>query len=103
MPSKRSRKPPWPGSMAPESLIFARRFNQDSKRSPSNDVQHMIKLKNNIKQIDFISLSSHKANQSPMSAKRYPPQNPSHVLPGLTMEAMACLPIRLPIMYDPVS
>jgi len=102
-PSKRSKKPPWPGKISPESFTRAMRLSHDSNKSPKSPSRQMMSVNPMMNHHGLIASISHMTHNTPIHAKRYPPINPSQLLCGLTEGMIKCLPIKLPTRYDPVS
>ena len=81
--SNLSKKPPWPGKICPESLMFACRFKNDSKMSPKNAKKQVIEVIKNNNGIDKYKLPDFVASQKVKKAPINPPMHPSTVFPGL--------------------
>ena len=96
MLSNLSSAPPCPGRKKPESLMFAKRFNTDSTKSPS--VAAIAK----INPATAILISGKPKINVPTTTAvkivpKIEPRKPSTVLPGLIDEASLWEPIAEPI------
>ena len=98
--SKRSRKPPWPGMMLPESFRPTERLSIDSTKSPR--VPMMLHTNANINQAGHpIGRWGNALNKGPTKIPTAthaatPMAVPSHVLPGECFGHILCLPNREP-------
>ena len=101
-PSNRSRKPPCPGKIFPESLTPTLRLNMDSTKSPK--VPIVVTIKAIISQSNILkSINIFEIIIDTIKAKNIPPNNPSHDFFGEILLNNLCFPKGIPIIYAPVS
>ena len=105
----RSRMPPWPGSMVPESLTPAPRLMADSRRSPSwaamlrmaarrRDLPEGLgDVKDGVAAGGEQVARCRRRAQAASTLPRMEAMEPSQVLPGLRRGASLCLPKARPM------
>src|SRR5699024_2238304 len=103
--SMRSKTPPCPGKIVPESLTPARRFSMDSNKSPNTDAKIVTKDSRTNKTSSIpVSCSLNKlmpmTTTSPVAS---PPISPSTLLFGETLGDIFRLPNLRPTKYAPLS